>query len=44
MSYGAGLGRDGIGSYLPVFFVAGILCIVAAAAFMLLRRDRPAVA
>lgn len=44
MSYGAGVGRDGIGSYLPVFFVAGILCIVAAAAFMLLRRDRPAVA
>lgn len=44
MSYGAGLGRDGIGSYLPVFFVAGILCIVAAAAFALLRRDRPAAA
>jgi sugar phosphate permease len=44
MSYGAGLGRDGIGSYLPVFFVAGILCIVAAAAFTLLRRDRPAAA
>lgn len=42
MSYGAGLGRDGIGSYLPVFFAAGILCIAAAAAFMLLRRDRPA--
>jgi sugar phosphate permease len=27
-----------------VFFVAGILCIVAAAAFTLLRRDRPAAA
>jgi sugar phosphate permease len=44
MSYGAGLGRDGIGSYLPVFFVAGALCVVAAAAFALLRNDRPAAA
>lgn len=44
MSYGAGLGRDGIGSYLPVFFIAGALCVVAAAAFTLLRKDRPAAA
>jgi hypothetical protein len=44
MAYGAGLGRDGLGSYLPVFFVAGLLCLVAAAAFALLRRDRPVAA
>jgi predicted MFS family arabinose efflux permease len=44
MAYGAGLGRDGFGSYLPVFFVAGLLCLVAAATFVLVRRERPALA
>ncbi len=44
MSYGAGLGRDGIGSYLPVFMATGLLCVIAAATFTLLRRERPAAA
>ena len=42
MAYGAGLGRDGFGSCLPVFFVAGLLCLAAAATFVLVRRERPA--
>ena len=44
MSYGAGLGRGGVKSYLPVFLVAGLLCLVADAAFTILRRDRSAAA
>jgi hypothetical protein len=44
MAYGAGLGRDGLGSYLPVFFVAGLLCLVAAATFVLVRREPSAFA
>lgn len=44
MAYGAGLGRDGLGSYLPAFFVAGLLCFVAAGTFVFVRRERTATA
>ena len=38
---GAGLVRDGTGSYLPAFFVSGAMCLVAALAVVWVRR-RPA--
>lgn len=36
-AYGAGLSRTIYASYLPAFFVAGLLCIIAALAFVALR-------
>jgi MFS family permease len=36
-AYGAGLTRTIYDTYLPAFFVAGVLCIVAALAFVMLR-------
>ena len=42
MSYGAGLGGDGIGSYPHVSLVAGPLGLVAAAPLTLMRRERHA--
>lgn len=36
-AFGAGLTRTLYESYLPAFFVAGILCLIAAAVMMLLR-------
>jgi sugar phosphate permease len=36
-AYGAGLSRTLYFSYLPAFFVAGLLCIIAALAFVALR-------
>ena len=38
MLFGAGVARDMIGSYAPSFLLAGILCFVAAAAFMAVKR------
>lgn len=40
---GAGVIRDGIGTYLPAFLISGAMCIVAAVAVILVRR-RPAIA
>jgi predicted MFS family arabinose efflux permease len=39
----AGTSRDSLGTYLPAFFVAGLLCLVAAAAFVVARRPARAV-
>ena len=39
-----GLGRATLGTYLPCFFLAGLLCLLAAAAFALLRRPAAPVA
>lgn len=38
-AFGAGLTRTLLESYLPAFFAAGVLCIIAAAAILLLRRN-----
>ncbi len=38
MATSAGVSRDALGTYGPAFLVAGALCIVAAAAFLLVRR------
>ena len=44
MAFGAGASRDMLESYLPAFFVAGVLCVVAALSLGLLRRpSRPPV-
>ena len=37
MAFGAGGSRDVLSSYLPAFFVAGVLCVVAALSLELLR-------
>ena len=42
-TYGAGLVRDGTGSYLPAFFAAGAFCILAAVAVVTVRR-KPSIA
>ena len=38
MAFGAGVGRDALGTYVPAFLIAGVLCLLAAAAFGLVRR------
>jgi len=38
MAFGAGVGRDALGTYMPAFLLAGVLCLAAAAAFGLVRR------
>jgi len=35
---GAGVVRDGVGSYLPAFFAAGITCLIAAGAVLAVRK------
>jgi sugar phosphate permease len=42
MALSAGISRDALGTYAPAFLVAGLLCMVAAAAFLLVRRPAPA--
>jgi len=45
IALGAGLSRTYLASYLPAFFTAGLLCLIASLAVMSIRRDkRPAVA
>jgi hypothetical protein len=39
-AYGAGLTRTTYESYLPAFFAAGVLCVLAAVA-MVIRRGEP---
>ncbi|MEN2979821.1 MFS transporter [Tistrella bauzanensis] len=41
-AFGAGLSRTMLDSYLPAFFVAGALCLVAAVAIRTLGQGRPA--
>jgi predicted MFS family arabinose efflux permease len=40
----AGVSRDALGTYVPAFFVAGLLCVAAAAAFTAVRRPSAAAA
>jgi MFS family permease len=44
MAFGTGVSRDMLGTYAPAFLLAGVLCVAAAAAFMLVRRPAPAMA
>jgi predicted MFS family arabinose efflux permease len=44
MAFGTGLSRDALGTYVPAFLLAGVLCIAAASAFMLVRKPAPATA
>jgi hypothetical protein len=37
MAFAAGVSRDALGTYVPAFLLAGLLCLVAAAAFALVR-------
>jgi predicted MFS family arabinose efflux permease len=37
----AGVSRDSMGTYVPAFLTAGLLCLMAAAAFTLVRRPVP---
>ncbi len=37
-AFGAGVSRDALDSYLPAFFLAGALCVLAAVSFTLLRK------
>jgi amino acid transporter len=41
VAYGAGASRDMLGTYLPAFFAAGVLCLVAALSFVVARGGRP---
>ena len=44
MAFVAGISRDALASYLPVFFAAGVFCMVAALSFWLLKgRSGPVV-
>jgi predicted MFS family arabinose efflux permease len=38
MAVAAGMSRDALASYLPAFFIAGLLCVAAAASFFVLLR------
>jgi predicted MFS family arabinose efflux permease len=38
MAFSAGVSRDALGTYVPSFLLAGVLCLAAAAAFGLVRR------
>jgi len=42
MAFGAGASRDALGTYGPAFLLAGVLCVIAAAAFVLVRGPEPA--
>jgi hypothetical protein len=37
MAFVAGISRDALASYLPVFFAAGVFCMIAALSFRLLK-------
>ncbi len=40
-AFGAGFTRTNYASYLPAFFAAGVLCVFAALAMVIRRRDAP---
>jgi sugar phosphate permease len=42
MAFSAGVSRDELGTYVPAFLLAGVLCLAAAAAFALVRKPAPA--
>jgi hypothetical protein len=42
MAFAAGVSRDALGTYVPAFLLAGILCLLAAAAFTLVKRPAAA--
>ena len=37
----AGVSRDTMGTYVPAFLTAGLLCLIASAAFTLVRQPAP---
>jgi MFS family permease len=41
MAFGTGVSRDVLGSYAPAFLLAGVLCLIAAASFAILRKPPP---
>ncbi|GAA3854678.1 MFS transporter [[Pseudomonas] carboxydohydrogena] len=43
VALGAGLSRTYLSSYLPAFFTAGLLCLIASLAVLSIRRDKRAV-
>ena len=43
-AFGAGLSRTLLATYLPAFFVAGALCVVAALIVLVISRPKPVVA
>jgi predicted MFS family arabinose efflux permease len=44
MTLGTGISRDALGTYAPAFLLAGVLCVVAALSFTLVRRTQLAAA
>ena len=42
MAFAAGVSRDALGTYVPAFLLAGVLCLLAAAAFALVKRPAAA--
>lgn len=42
MAIAAGASRDALGTYVPAFLLAGVLCLLSAAAFTLVKRPAPA--
>jgi LPXTG-motif cell wall-anchored protein len=38
MTVGTGVSRDMLGTYAPAFTLAGVLCLVATASFLLVRK------
>ncbi len=44
MAFGTGLSRDALGTYMPAFLLAAVLCIAAATAFIFVRKPTPAAA
>ena len=41
MAVGTGISRDLIGSYVPAFMLAGVVCLIAALSFILVRNPPP---
>lgn len=42
MAFAAGVSRDALGTYVPAFLLAGVLCLLAAAALTLVKRPASA--
>ena len=38
MTFGAGVSRDALGTYTPAFLFAGILCLIAASSFFIIKK------
>lgn len=44
MAFGTGISRDALGTYAPAFLFAAVLCMMAATAFIFVRKPTPAIA